>query len=230
MQKKFPRELQGLKSEIEQKHLLQKTQIEDMYHSLDRKHSLDINDLKNVIESIIGLKPEEYKFLNECMSPEFKNFKLHLLHTGNKDGFSISAIKNNVGGKSNNLVIITSENGSRFGFFTPVSFSFNEEKFLPDPSLVSFLFSLDHRAHFKLKKDKKGQAVYDHQTAIVLGKGNDVCILDNSNENDKNYCNILFSYGSPDVSFEFNSDEAKKFMAGSRYFKTREIEWYQVHK
>ena len=176
---------------------------------------------------------EEYIFLCECMPNEFKIFKFSLIHQASKDGFLISSIKLRAGGKIKNLVIITTESRRRFSFFTPLSFSFRDdmkEKYKPDNLLASFIFSIDRKTKLSLKEEQKEKAIQDHSNYInyiIVADGHDICICNNSNLNN-NHCYILTSYGTENFPFTKSSEEARSFMAVSHYFKTTEIEWYQI--
>ncbi len=59
----------------------------------------------------------------------------------------------------------------------------------------------------------------------IFGSGDDICIADNANTTRKNYSRLGHTYKHPQYGFETN--EAKKFLAGSNRFQLDEIEVYQ---
>ena len=173
---------------------------------------------------------EDYYLINGWMPEGFRNFNVRLLHLGSRNGFSVSAFKTNVAGKSNNLVIITADNGMRFGFYTPLSLTFSKGSWVQDDTLTTFIFSLDKKTKFTLKNDHKQYALYDHSDRVAgVGGGHDIYISDNSNSNTDSYSNLLDSFSSNQCSFQYQSTEAQNYLAGSRNFKTKEIAWYQIY-
>ena len=54
--------------------------------------------------------------------------------------------------------------------------------------------------------------------------GDDLCIFDNSNQNKKSYSNLDHSYSHP--YYEYETEEARSFLAGSYKFQVSEIEVY----
>ena len=60
---------------------------------------------------------------------------------------------------------------------------------------------------------------------IFGNNGMDLCIFSNSNTSNSNSC-LRYSYTS--TPYQYESNEAKEFLAGSHNFMTSEIEVYQV--
>jgi len=181
-----------------------------------------------LILSELSFSFDEYLLLNEWVPSNFKNFSIKALHLASKDGFSFSSLKANVEGKTQNLVIFTSENGKRFGFYTPLSLSFTNRTWLTDLSLTSFTFSIDKKMKFKLKEEDKTKCLCINDNHLMLGTGNDIHIYDNSNISNKNYCYTQSGFIAENVSFQTGSEEARKFMTEMESFKLKEIEWYQI--
>ena len=72
-----------------------------------------------------------------------------------------------------------------------------------------------------------------HRHAIIcspecgptFGRGYDICIANNSNTAMDSYSNLGFTYSHP--QYEYGTDEAVSFLAGSFNFQLDEIEVYQ---
>ena len=104
------------------------------------------------------ISSEELSLLKTWIPFHFS--KIVLLYKASIDGFSAKDFHSKVDGYENTLTIITSENGRRFGGFTPLKFESTDE-FKTDNSLVSFIFSFYWKTKFSLKPGGKDCAIYD---------------------------------------------------------------------
>lgn len=66
----------------------------------------------------------------------------------------------------------------------------------------------------------------DINNGPVFGAGMDLFIRDNSNVNCESVCQLGYTYKHP--YYDHFSEEAKSFLAGSHYFRTENIEVFQV--
>jgi len=208
--------------------------------SLIKNYKTNLNELIPMFELTneiyFKLSKDEYSFLISCMPEEYKNFRISsLIYKATKDGFSSKDFHFKVFGISNLLIFITSENGNKFGVFTPLSFT-GIGNYKEDCSMMTFIFSLDKRTKFTLKKEFYQYAVYDD---IIYGPrfgGNisgmvsnaDILIYDNSNENLFSYTDLLSSFENSSLNIKYGSEEARTYLAGSYNFRTVEIEVFQI--
>ena len=58
----------------------------------------------------------------------------------------------------------------------------------------------------------------------IFGDGHDICICDNSNTTASRYSNLGNTYKHPD--YEYGSNEAESFLAGSYIFRIVEMDVY----
>jgi hypothetical protein len=122
------------------------------------------------------------------------------------------------------LIIIKSTNGNVFGGYTEQKWNYTGS-WKADPN--SFLFSLINKLNRQLKiKWLKNYGIYCNSNyGPIFGVGIDLCIADKSNTNITSYSNLGYSYTHPD--YEYKSDEAKSFLAGSYNFQVSEMEVYK---
>ena len=66
----------------------------------------------------------------------------------------------------------------------------------------------------------------DINNGPVFGAGMDLFIRNNSNTNVESCCQLGYTYKHP--YYDHFSEESKSFLAGSHYFKTDEIEVFQL--
>jgi hypothetical protein len=154
------------------------------------------------------------------------NDEWSLLYRGTRDGFGSDDFHSKCDGHSNTLTILKA-NGTSFifGGFTAVSWdSFSEEK--SDPN--AFIFSLTNKDNKPLKMEINPNR---HQCAIFCHSscgpifGIDICIADNANTTMDSCSCLGFAYKHP--QYEYGTNEAETFMAGSYNFQLDEIEVYQ---
>ena len=163
------------------------------------------------------------------MPTGLKNFNITLLHKASKDGWSIDSFVNNVKGKKHNLIIITAENGLRFGVYTPLPFTFSDSGSVTDEYLTSFIFSLDKKIKFSLKPEEKAKAIYGNNKYLLIVGFEEILLNNNPNSTNENWCNILRCYGTETYKYKESTNEAYEKLAGTRNFKTKEVEWYVIN-
>jgi 5-methylcytosine-specific restriction endonuclease McrA len=160
-----------------------------------------------------------------------QNDKWSLLYRGTRDGFSNKAFHSKCDGHSNTLTILKANgSGFIFGGFTTVDWEACEwpGESKSDPN--AFLFSLTNKENkpLKMKVDPNR-----HQYAIycgsglgpTFGAGCDIVISNNKNTTMNGSSNLGRTYKHP--QYEFGTNEAKTFLAGSFEFQLAEIEVYQ---
>ena len=148
--------------------------------------------------------------------------KWNLIYRASQDGVEASQFHSKCDNKPNTLVIIKSEHGNVFGGYTERSWSGyyykNDEN--------AFIFSLINRLNkpLKMKCIKPESAIYCSLNFGPNFGGYDFEIDNNSYKSSLSKSNLGVSYKHPDYDYE--SNEAKSFLAGSHNFKVSEIEVY----
>ena len=71
--------------------------------------------------------------------------------------------------------------------------------------------------------------MYGNSSRLCCFGGSELCINDNCNVNENSNSNIGDTYKPPE-GMVYNSEEAKKYLAGSHKFRVEEIEVYKIVK
>jgi hypothetical protein len=154
-----------------------------------------------------------------------KEFKL--LYRASRDGFSSNAFHSKCDNFPNTLTIIKVKDQPHiFGGYTEATWE--GQGYKQDPN--AFIFSLvngDNKP-IKMKANQNIQNAIKCYSSYgpTFGGGHDFCISSDSTTNAKSYSNLGYSYQHP--NYQYNSNEAKSFLAGSPNFSTSEIEVFQV--
>jgi hypothetical protein len=148
------------------------------------------------------------------------------LYRATRDGFDSNDFHSKCDGKSNTLTILKAkENKCIFGGFTTVSWD-SSSKWKSD--LNALIFSLTNKDNkpLKMKIDlyRHKNAIYCH-SEVGPSFGVDICIAKNANTTMDSQSNLGDSYKHP--QYEYFTDEADKFLAGTKNFQLDEIEVYQ---
>lgn len=118
----------------------------------------------------------------------------------------------------NNVVVIETMKGNRFGVYTEVEFNLEKEGFIYDDN--AFLLNVDDMRKFKVNTPKK--AVYISKGEFPSFGNDDICIHWQLLGN-KHYSNFPSYYGSKE------DDELKMLTGGERDFEIKDLEVYSVN-
>ncbi len=170
--------------------------------------------------------------------------KFTLLYQATRDGFKASDFHSKCDGYSETLTVIKSSNGNIFGGFSWAYWGVlkNNSNYYHTYEYVryntgykndsnAFLFSLVNEfqvpAKFKIHESKSDYAIYSSSYyGPTFGTGFDLFVADESNINTNSYSYLGSAYQFKKGHFKsYNS-----YLAGSNYFKTVEVEVYQLHK
>jgi hypothetical protein len=157
--------------------------------------------------------------------PEFRGKRFSLLWRGGRDGFRADAFHGRCDGHANTLTMILDAGGNIFGGFTPVAWD-SKSCNKADDSLRSFLFTLKNpynlaARRFALKAEKKSEAIF-----CLSGCGphfNDLVISNNCHAQPDS---STFRFGEA-----YTNDTGltgSKLLTGSRNFKVKEIEVFEI--
>ena len=181
----------------------------------------DTNSLKSQI-----LKSEQ-QYLELLKLSEFSpNDKWSMLYRGTRDGFRPRDFHSRCDGHSNTLTVVKAKGSSNiFGGYTTVEWdSSNDYK----SDRNAFIFSLTNKDNkpLKMKIDPNR-----HRTAIYCHSrygptfGGSICIANNANTTTNSLSNLGDCFSHPE--YEYATDEAQSFLAGSFDFLLDEIEVYE---
>jgi hypothetical protein len=170
-----------------------------------------------IIDSVILTNLDQFKdLMTLCEFPIDQ--KWTLIYRATQDGFEASSFHDKCDDKPNTLVVIKSTNGNVFGGYTEQSWT--GSGFKTDPN--AFIFSLinEDSEPLKIKCVRPDEAIYCSTEYGPNFGLLDIKISSESNKNSQSCSNI----GYPD--YEYDSNEAQLFLAGSDEFQVLEIEIY----
>ena len=137
---------------------------------------------------------------------------MKLLYKATLHGDHASDFWSKCDNEGNVFVFVKSTSGHRFGGYRQVTFT----KKIWKIDTKSFLFSLTHALKCNLKNSNgEYNTVFDHQS--YLPSFSDLRIKDNCLSNEDSYSNLGKTYEAP-YNYEYESTEARSFLAGSIYF------------
>ena len=150
-----------------------------------------------------------------------KQFKL--LYRASPDGFSADDFHDKCDNQSSTLTIIKTTRGFVFGAYTAMAWD-SISKHKSDPT--AFIFSLTNPSKQPqfIPIKTATEAIYCCSSHGPIFGSYDICIQNNSNISDGNYSELGNSF-----DFKLQSPETpESFLAGSRKFKTVEVEVYKL--
>ena len=128
-----------------------------------------------------------------------KLIKIRKLYQATIDGGDPSKFHLKCDNIENTIVIIKSKGLRRFGGFTPIPWTSNRG-WINDPSLKSFIFSLDHKKIYYLKNVGYRSVYHRKDFGPCFGDGHDIGIVGNLIKE-----NTLYTYQSQ--SYDYKGDK-----------------------
>jgi BTB/POZ domain-containing protein KCTD9 len=188
---------------------------------------LNVNSFKG---QILTNAQQYFELIKVCeFSP---NDKWTLLYRGTRDGFGAKDFHSKCDCHSNTLTILKAkESEFIFGGYTTVTWESSAGfKFKSDPN--AFIFSLTNKDNKPVKMNidpdpnRHDFAIYCRSSCgPSFGGGVDLCIANNANTTMDSYSFLGRTYKHP--QYEYGTNEAKSFLAGSYRFQLDEIEVYE---
>ncbi|CAF1022504.1 unnamed protein product [Brachionus calyciflorus] len=178
-------------------------------------------ELKNEFEDSLILNKNLSKKLNKlCEFPERTDWEL--IYRASRDGFNSDDFHFKCDNVSRTLTIIQTKDNYIFGGYTEQTWSQNGEMKKDNDA---FIFSLVNKEKNPIKIPIKNNTI-----AIccykgfgpTFGGGHDISLVSNSNVIPKSYSNLGCSFKH--AKYEYFSDQAQNFLAGSFRFLVSEIE------
>ena len=213
----------------------------------------EIYELPSSIEDLIGLLKEAEYYKVEGLVALFNSFdgstilskkqsldlvnlcgfsidsKWKLLYRGSLHGFASADFHGKCDGINRTLTIVESSQSNIFGGFTYATWDGANVWKL---DLNAFIFSLVNadKKPLKIKYDNipnPNNTIYCSATyGPYFGNAPSFSIASNANANSTSASSLGANFKHPE--YEFNSNEAKQFLAGSNNFQIREIEVYYL--
>ena len=145
--------------------------------------------------------------------------KFNLLYKVSRDGDRISTFAEKVKGKSPTLILIKTRTGYKFGGYTTVEWEMTGE-FNYKLDKNAFIFSINNKQKFNLKKDREQYAICGDPNHFAFGGGHELTIWDQCCSNDN----------SKDYRYNHTYDTSSKYelTGGDNKFYVEECEVFQV--
>lgn len=170
------------------------------------------------------------KLLELCGLPLDQNLKL--IYKATRDGFSSKSFHEKCDGRTKTLTIIKTTSGNVFGGFAERAW-LQDGEIVTDPEAYIFSFINQDNKPFKVMCTNEGKDAIrcfsNHGPlfgADAERNSRDICISTDSNMNEESFSHFGHSYKHPD--YQRGTQEADSILAGSRHFKTVEIEVYHL--
>jgi hypothetical protein len=157
---------------------------------------------------------------------DFKKKQFTLLWRGSRDGFCARYFHDRCDWHPNTLTVILDTGGNIFGGFTPVEWDW-VRKHKSDLSLKSFVFTLKNphnvpARRFALKNEHKDKAIlcsFEYGPYFPGG----IAVFDDCNANTDNVTKFFGETYTNDTGLN-----GKTFFTGSKYFRVKEIEVFEI--
>lgn len=179
--------------------------------------------LKGQIISSAILKYDQYVELMKLCSFSVDQ-TWNLIYRASRDGFQSNDFHSKCDNKKNTLVVIKSTNGNIFGGYTQQNWSGNQYKCDKN----AFMFSLvnkENTPQLLARILESSSTIFcDPTNGPVFGAGHDLFICSKSNSINSSSSNLGSSFKH--LNYDYNSNEARAFLAGSFNFTTIDIEVY----
>ena len=167
------------------------------------------------------------------------NFKiaryLKLIYRASRDGFKSSDFHAKCDTSLETITVIKSDNGCIFGGYTQKSWQPSERVPFTKADSNAFIFSLinNTKATVKIQCNPRSEAIICRKNMGPCFGLEDISICCESNLNNKSFSNVLTGYSCVRAVKSNNLESVvltPDFLTGSKYFKTLEIETFEVEK
>jgi len=156
-------------------------------------------NLKNFDKSVIMKDDERNMIFSEIEKKMNKKIrKMKKLYQATIDGGDPINFHSKCDNIENTLIIIKSEGLRRFGGFTPIPWK-SEGKYKEDPSLRTFVFSLDNKKIYYLQNGGYNSVYHFKNNGPCFGQGHDIGIEGNPIKD-----NTLYTYQE---SYDYKGDK-----------------------
>lgn len=151
--------------------------------------------------------------------------RFNLLYKASVDGFEAENFHKYCDNVPNTLTIVKTSNGCIFGGFTTAVWDKSKQYKVDENAFIFSLCNQHNRpVKMKISPEREHTAIYC-SCGPTFGSGQDLYIADCANANTNSFSNLGYSYKHP--KYEYQSVEAKKFLAGEHNFQVEEIEVFQ---
>jgi len=156
---------------------------------------------------------------------DFSRVEFQLLWRASETGFSNANFHQRVDGFANTLSIIKTTTGAVFGGFTSLAWNSNNAYYVDAKAFIYSLVNPNNNAMVLPVRNNGSNAIYTGNDRTVCYGANDILVYDASNGNNNSYANFGNNYNGPNG---LNGTAAANYLIGAYFFRTIEIEVFQV--
>ena len=164
---------------------------------------------------------EKIDFIEKELNPENKNIEFQLIYKCNENNDSSKVFHEKCDGKQNIILFVETTEGIKFGGYTSVGFNSNSKNTKDDKA---FLFSIDKKKIYKIKKDKFAIYCYNGFGPCFCGTSNFNINIQGSHFLTKECNTSVYSDNSYEINSDYELNNSKK------YFFIKNMEIFQVIK
>lgn len=203
----YENEIKELKNEIKE---IKEKLLPLKEENNKKEKEKDVFKDSNIINNI-----EEKQLLENWIKPNSK-IKTTLLYQVSRDGDRTSTFTSKVSNKSATIIILKTTAGYRFGGYTANTWEITGD-YKKDE--LAFVFSIDKKKKYNIKKENNGNAIYHGSDRFSFGNGHDFAIFDQCKTSKSNYCNFPYAY---------TGGEKSELTGGQNNFLVSECEVYHI--
>ena len=183
---------------LENKVNILENKLNELIKEKEEKKKKELYEKYQIYKSSVINKDEIDLFMNWF---DKKPTKIKLLLDSKIDGDLTQTFYNKCGGKFPTVVFVKTTKGKRFGGYCSIGWENTNGGFMKD--INNFIFSLDKKKKYKIKKPENG--IYTNSGYFAFGGGSDFYIYNNCTSNNNNYNNNTGTYETTET-YELNGE------------------------
>ena len=165
---------------LENKVNILENKLNELIKEKEEKKKKELYEKYQIYKSSVINKDEIDLFMNWF---DKKPTKIKLLLDSKIDGDSTQTFYNKCSNKFPTVVLVKTTKGRRFGGYCSIGWENTNSNFKKD--INNFIFSLDKKKKYKIKKPENG--IYTSSGTFAFGGGFDFCIRNNCTSNNNNF-------------------------------------------
>jgi hypothetical protein len=192
-----------------------KSEASNLYKTIEYINDDNVRDVVTVTSTILQ-KQDEVLIKLWLQKPS----QMKLIYKSSKHGSSSTNFHMNCDNQGPTLILIQTIDMFKFGGYSAKSWE-SDSGYLTDSQC--FLFSLNRRR--KINNNGNDSIYSNKQFGPIFGRGHDLLVSSNFDENYESYSSIGHCYGKNEDISPYSSET---FLAGKRNFKIKELEVFKI--
>ena len=183
---------------LENKVNMLENKVNELIKEKEEKKKKELYEKYQIYKSSVINKDEIDLFMNWF---DKKPTKIKLLLDSKIDGDSTQTFYNKCSNKFPTVVFVKTTKGRRFGGYCSIGWENTNSSFKKD--INNFIFSLDKKKKYKIKKPEYG--IHTYSTYFAFGGGSDFYIYNNCTSDNSSYNNNIGTYETTE-KYELNGE------------------------